>query len=211
MTNVTKPKLFLNRIEIDKKSCIKLYFWNNRKILDRIKTNDWIEFNAKYSVYFVEEKDNIIGLLTELFEDIAEVRIDYLDNVPRKYNLNKELIIGTGFDTYTMKKRSKLPTITINSVELSNGDYLAVKQRFPYDIYKRVLDSGFISWNKEKKLWYFKNTKEKFKKFFDLLSLDYKIKLSTSVKIRDTEIKQMLWEQESIKDHYFKSDQSFWC
>jgi len=205
MKKPTKPILFLNRIEIDKKACIKLYFRNNQQILTRIRANDWIEFDARYSIYYLEEKDRTIGLLSDLFEDIALVRLDYLDRLPQKNKLNKETCVGTGFDTYKIEKTRKLRELTVYSIDLLGVEYLVIKQHFANDLYRKIKTETFIQWHKQKKFWYLKNTKENFTRLFKLLSNEYKIKLSTSVQVSDTEIRQMLWEQSYKKNKYFKS------
>ncbi len=127
MNNTSKAILFLNRIELGNKKCIKLYFWSNELILKRIKANDWICFDVQHSIYYVEEQANTLGLLTELFEDIALVRTKYLDKIPGTAPKNKEAVLGTAFDTYRLKKRGYLSYIKILTVELDGKVYLLLE------------------------------------------------------------------------------------
>ncbi|OQX80135.1 MAG: hypothetical protein B6D61_02395 [Bacteroidetes bacterium 4484_249] len=52
-TKVSKPVIFLNRIKTEGNSLIKLYFIPNEKIEQRIKQNDWINYNVKLSSWYV--------------------------------------------------------------------------------------------------------------------------------------------------------------
>lgn len=205
MNTNRKAILFLNRIELDGKKCIKLYFWNNNLIMNRIKANDWILFDIKHSLYYVEENANSVGLLTELFEDIARVSARYLDQLPVRAPKNKEAKLGTAFDTYSLKKRPCLPSIRISTVELEGKVFLAIKSYFPKDIYSNLMQNPFIRWHKGEKTWYFENGRKSFISIFNCLTDNYTIKLSSTVQNKDSHIRQKLWEQEYVKDKYFKS------
>ncbi len=205
MNNTSKAILFLNRIELGNKKCIKLYFWSNELILKRIKANGWICFDVQHSIYYVEEQANTLGLLTELFEDIALVRTKYLDKIPGTAPKNKEAVLGTAFDTYRLKKRGYLPDLKILTVELDGKVYLGIKAYFPKGIYLKLSNEKFIRWHNKEKIWYFENSSRNFKEVFICLSEFYTIKLSATVENKDSQIRQMLWEQSYEKGKYFKS------
>ena len=205
MNQVKKPNIFLNRIVLNGRNCIKLYYWYNERIINRIKHNDWIEYNAFLRAYYVIEDNKTIGLLSELFSDIADVHLEHMNYRPAERLPVNSQSLSCKFDLNVLQKRSNRLTVTLLPIEMANDNYIGIKQRFPKDIYVKLLDEDFISWNTKLKLWAFKSTKGYLHRIFNLLSDRYIIKLNSSLTIKDIELRQLLMEQVYMKDRYFKS------
>lgn len=74
-----REHIFLNRVVLNGKKCLKFYYRNGDKITERIKQNEFIKYSIDYKIYYVEESDSIIGILRDLFEDIATINTKHLD------------------------------------------------------------------------------------------------------------------------------------
>jgi len=126
-----KPTIYLNRIELDGNTYIKLYYKPNEKILHRIKQNDWIKYSVEVSSWYVKNSKKYIGLVKELFSDIAEVSTKYLEwkqwTQPRISENN------IGLDYYNkppLEKRDTLPCITLFPYEKEGKKLIGFKRLF---------------------------------------------------------------------------------
>jgi len=142
-----KPLIFLNRIEISDKNCIKLFFRDGEQIIQRIKNNEWIMFNIKLDIYYAVEQSNTIGILIELFEDIAGVSLEYLNYIPPKKITVKEQIIGKGFNPDILKKRQNLNPVTLIPFEINGTDFIGMRYRFSKEDYWKLKNDPIIAWN----------------------------------------------------------------
>ena len=201
----SKQKIYLNRIEIDGNKCIKLYFFKppNQSIISRISNNDWIEFDTKIGVYYSIEQSNTVGLLTELFDDIAEVTpfLDYKEH--KSFTVNKQ-IIGTGYEPVNIQKREGLVSITLLPLQIKGKNCIGIKHRFEKSVYWELKLERYINWNSELRIWVFESSNTNIAKLFSLLSDRYYIKISASIEISDIWLRQQLLEQIYVKDMYYK-------
>jgi len=153
-TRNNKPVIFLNRVEMEGKALIKLYYKTDEKIVQRIKQNDWINYNVKLSAWCVNYTEKNIGLVKELFSDIAEVSTKYLEwkqwTQPRISANN----IGLGYyDRQALEKREILPCITLFPYEKEGKRLVGFKYIFPKDQYYEIDNSNVFNRVKEMGIW----------------------------------------------------------
>lgn len=206
MTQNIKQSIYLNRIEKEGKSCIRLFYYNklSELIINRIKHNEWIKFDSVSGFYYTFENPKTVGIMTELFEDIARV-ISYLDYKERKNFSVKEQTIGAKFGSNKLQQRENLTTITLLPIDLKGTNYIGINHRFPREKYYQLMDEAFINWNQELRLWVFKSSSYNIRKIFNMLTHGHLIKISSSIQINDIGLRQLLLEQGYAKDHYYKS------
>jgi len=206
MAKINKQRIYLNRIEKEGRSCIKLFYYNksNSLIISRIKHNDWIKFDAESGIYYAFEYPKTIGVITELFEDIAKV-ILYLDYKTRKGFSVKEQTIGVGFEPNKLQPRKNLITVTLLPIDIKGTNYIGIKHRFPREKYLQLMAETFINWNQELRLWVFKSSSYNIRKIFNILTSSYLIKVSSSIQINDIGLRQLFLEQGYEKDNYYKT------
>jgi len=99
-------------------------------IINRIKHNEWIKFDAASGFYYTFEYPKTVGIMTELFEDVARV-ISYLDYKDRKDFSVNEQTIGTEFGSNKLQQRENLTTITLLPIDLKGTNYIGINHRFP--------------------------------------------------------------------------------
>lgn len=201
-----KQKIYLNRIEIDNRKCIKLFFFKppNTLIITRIRNNDWIRFDEEKGIYFAIEQNNTIGLLMELFDDIADVT-PFLDYKERKSFKVSNQKIGNGFEPVDIQKRENLIAITLLPIQIKGKNCIGIKHRFEKTVYWELKLEQFISWNSELRLWVFESSNNNIKRIFNILNNSYLVKISASLEINDIGLRQLLLEQIYVKDYYFKT------
>jgi hypothetical protein len=206
MTTNIKPRVYLNRVIIKGVSYIKLYFFTtpNEHIISRIKSNSWINYNSELGAYIIVEKDNTVGLLIELFDDIAFVK-EYLDYKKAEILLINRQKIGNIYEAVDLQKRKGLIHITLLPFVENSRAIIGVKHHFDKEAFYKLWNEDFIDYNKKKRLWYFDSSVSNIWRIYKLLANKYLIKISNSIDIVDIRLRQELLEQIYVKDIYYKS------
>ncbi len=89
---MTKPVIYLNKQkDLDADLCV-LYFKSNDDILKRIQYNNWIVWNFRLKKYTVKSTPQTVGLLKDVFEDIAIIDTKYYQAILK--NHTEEIVIG---------------------------------------------------------------------------------------------------------------------
>lgn len=200
-----KPIIFLNKVSLDGKDYIKLFFRSNDNITSRIKNNDWIRYSLQLRAYYVMDTEKSMGLLEELFSDIAFVSKKYLFWKPfSKPNIKGNFIGVNLLNTPTLEKRENLETVTFFPFEACQKKIIGFRKHLSKSIYLQIDPSYKLKYNKEMRLWQFPATSYYLKKTLALLMPDYLIKTSAELKINDLRIRQLLLEQSYVKGRDFK-------
>lgn len=199
-----RTRLYLNRTEINGRSCIKLFYRDSDAITTRLLQNDWILFDTENRYYYVPEQAGTIGILHDLFDDLADV-IDYLDyRQPARVRVSGRTV-GSNSGGSVLKKREGLKTIYVLPVKKDEKEYFGIRFVFPREDFRQIRENKTMQWDKELRMWLFPGSLKHLKKVFFLLTKRYFIKLSQSIDLRDIELKQMLLEQAYEKGVHFKS------
>lgn len=200
------PVIFLNRIELDGKSYIKLYYRPNEKILQRIKNNDWIRYSVQLSSYYVIDSEKNIGLVKELLSDLAEVSIKHLDWKPKPQPRISGTNIGLEYyDKPALLKKDTLGTITLFPYEEKGIKLIGFKQSFPNRVIYKIKNSTLFFRNKELEIWQFNASRANLIKAIEFLLPQYSININPQLTISDLKIRRMLLEQSYQKGSDFKS------
>ena len=205
MDRIKKPILYLNRIEVKGTKYIKLFFHYNEQIITRIKANDWIKFGSKLGLYYTEERPQTVGVLSELFEDVALVNLEYLEYKPKPEIKVSKRSLGSEYATASLIKRKELTSIILLPIDINGKEYIGIKHRFSSDIFSKIKDKNFIMWNNKYKMWLMVSSVVAIKKLMDMIGEKYLIRLNESLEITDVKFKKRLMEQVYVKDSHFKS------
>jgi len=202
-----KPVIFLNRVHIAGKKCLKLFFFPDKMVYSRIKNNSWIQYSIELGAYCVPEKDNTCGIVMELFEDIARVDTNYLDWKPKVMPtiMGNNIGMDMYYDEPALVKREERKKITLFPFENEGIKLVGFKQYFPKPIFYEVYNSEVISWNKDTGMWQFKAGSSQFKKVLNIIMPHYCIRINQELTISDLYIRRILLEQSFQKDHRYKS------
>jgi len=196
------PVIYLNREILNDIPYIKLYFKKNDIIRSRIKQNSWIRFDIKLNAFAVKYSDNIIGLLDEVFSDIAELNDQFFYDKPKisNNNISKSLY---GFTP--LEKRKDVETVMLFPFEINDIMYIGTNKVFPKDISLKLLASEVMTKNSDMNIYQFKATRGSFRRVLDSLMTKYIIKLNSDLTVSDPIIKLRLLEQFYLKDSGFIS------
>ena len=198
--------IFLNRIDYKGKSYIKLYHQPNDIILRRIKNNDWIRYSVGFNSYYVIDNDQNIGLVKELFSDIANVSTKHLNWKPwTQPKINANNIGLSNYNRPALEKRGKLSGISLFPYEKEGKKFIGFKHIFSGSRYLEIEQFNICKRDKELRIWYFNATAYQLKKVIEYLIPHYTIKINSELKISDLTIRRMLLEQSYKKDGYYKS------
>ncbi|MCD4697942.1 MAG: hypothetical protein K8S16_17095 [Bacteroidales bacterium] len=201
-----KPVIFLNRIELEGNSYIKLYYKANEKILQRIKQNDWIRYSVELSAYYTNDSEKNIGLIKELFSDIAAVSTKHINWQPgSRLRVTSNNIGRWGYEMPALEKRGNLEKITLFPFEHKGKKLIGFKKFFSRRVIPQIDALNLINRNKEMGVWQFYANTGSLKKVLNYLLPKYYVKISSELNISDLKIIQTLLEQSYLKGRDFKS------
>jgi len=171
MTNEAKPRIYLNRLSINGISYIKLFFFAspNEQIINRIVNNSWLNYNSELGVYLAEEKPNTVGLLMELFDDIAFIK-EYLDYKKADSFLVSKQSISNTYEAIDLQKRNNLIHITLLPFNENKKEMIGIKHHFDRDVFLKLRNEYFINYNSKKHIWYFDSNIANIWRIYKLLS-----------------------------------------
>lgn len=203
-TTFTKPTICLNRVKLEGKNYLKLYFKRSESIVKRIRQNDWIVYRMEFKAYCIDDNPINIGIVKDLFWDIAYVSTNYLEKRTIK-PIVKPNNIGRNYQNqHSLLKREKLPLITLFPFGGTKGNIVGFKLFFPRELLQRInSDEPFIR-NKELGIWQFPANRTAFMKALRFLMPMYSIKINADLKISDIEVRRTLLEQSYLKNSWYK-------
>jgi len=200
----TKPIIYLNHIEDSDKDISVLYFKPNKIIEKRISQNDWISWNIKRKAYMVNNGTNTVGLLSDLFEDIAILNTRYYE----AKLVEKSGKINIGNSTYfkdVLIQEKKMGQVLLVPIKQENSRLIAIKYTHTRFIYDLLTSSDEAVWNKELRCFCIRPSKTILIKFIDKLSNNLKIQIHNEISITDISIIKKLLEQSYKKPSRFKT------
>ena len=195
------PVIYLNREVINDTVYVKLYFKSNEKILARIQSNDWINFNPELRTYVVKYEDYTIALIDEVFSDIAEINDDYFFEKPKVTDIQ----IGKHSLIHDALEKRDSDIVSFFPFENKGEKYIGTKKRFNTGTLKKISESNAMRKNRDMNLWQFPANRRSILLVLKTLLPEYLIKFSNDLKITDVGLKLMLMEQYYVKGSDFIS------
>ena len=199
-----KPVIYLNHVTNATDDLSVLYFKSNRNIVERIKQNDWIKWDIKCQVWFVKNNKNIVGLLCDVFEDIATINTRYYEGKIK----GRTGEINIGSLTYfkgVLQKKTKIGQTTLIPIKDENKGFIAIKFTYKKAIHKVLDQLTELVWNEELKCFTLRPNKTVLLNFIQKASRQLKICVHNELTITDTAINRLLFEQAYVKEYSFKT------
>nr|WP_319401863.1 tyrosine-type recombinase/integrase [uncultured Carboxylicivirga sp.] len=201
---VPKPIIYLNKRTLESRAVCALLFKNNSVLLERIALNSWITWNVELKAYTAPLKSNTIGLIKDIFEDIADISTKYY-HAELKSNVEKTVIGDTVYFNGILEAKEKYGSIMLVPYHNNDERLIIIKYKFKKSIHQILVKNTYAHWNSSISDFTLEPKLIILSKFIDTVSGDVKIRLHNELKIKDHSIIQKLFEQEYVKDHFFKS------
>lgn len=202
--NDSLPTIFLNRVKLKDKDYVRLYFKSNDDIISRIKCNDWIRYSVELNAYYVKDTESNIGILNELFSDIAEVSTRHLEWKPRP-KISTVRIGKNPMHQTALNKRPEMDKIMLFPFEKEGRSYIGFKQFLKKEDYLKLRNTEIFKRNEENGLWQFPANRKNLLNALAFLIPRFTVKLNSDLKISDLKIRIMLLEQSYVKGKDYKS------
>jgi site-specific recombinase XerD len=197
------PTIFLNRVELDGVSCIKLFFYGqDAAIRERIQQNSWIVYSMEWAAWYTVEYKQTIGILQDLFEDIARVNLSKL-SWKRVEVVGKS--IGASAFFREPAQRKGMQVITLFPFSMEGRSFIGLKHRFDSATYYEVRDHGMFHYHAANRLWEIRASNHQLYQAFNFLASRFTVKVNVDLHISDLRIKRLLLEQSYVKDDDFRS------
>ncbi len=202
--NQRKTTIYFNKVKYNGAEYVKLYFKNDKRIENRIKSNSWIKYSIRIHAYFIEYTEQNYSLLLDLFSDIAEINTKYFE--PRVAAEVSEVIIGTDLiKRMESGANKKISIINLLPIKEKGKHYLKIQTKDSKNLYKSINSCWFCTFNNEYRAWIFPAKSNYLKIFVKQLSTKSTIKLNKELIIKDVAINKILWEQSYNMLEGFKS------
>ena len=201
-----KPVIFVNRVKVKGKACLKLFFWRDKMVYNRIRENDWIKFEPDERFFYVGDSALSLTILQDTFGDIANLSKSHINDVFRSKPVIKGDTIGSSrLQNSALKKRSVLPKVMLFPYTLGGKKLIGIKKYFRYNEYAEIKKFGLLQWDVKHGVWCFEARKQAMKEVVEFLMQYYMVRINTELKVSDLEIKRLLLEQSYQKYEKFIS------
>lgn len=199
-----KPIIYLNHVKSNNEDISVLYFKNSHDIASRISKNDWIVWSTVLRAYKVKNTPKTIGLLKDLFCDIAIINTKYYEaSISR--NSNNITIGNATYFKGVLEVAAKTGSITLVPYHDNGRRLIIIKYNNSNSITKILEENSNVGWNRELRLFVINPKVEVMLSFLNSIVNRLQIKLHNKLEIRDYRIIQVLFEQTYIKGPNFKS------
>lgn len=200
----TKNTIYLNkRMHEGREYCV-LYFRKDNEVLRRIEQNSWIRWIPEIKGYAVLYQSNTLGLLFDLFADIAYISKKYYQAELRG-NTGETVIGDSVYFNGILRPKKKVGVIMLVPYKKDSERLILVKYKYSTSVNGLLVKNDYAQWNQSLKYFTLKPNLSVLTKFIDSVSYELKIRLHNELTIKDHSLKQKLYEQEYIKDISFKS------
>ncbi len=200
----TKPIIYLNHQKIENGNICVLYFKSNDTILKRIHQNNWIVWDINLKYFTVKSTSKTIGLLIDVFEDIAEINTTYYQ-AQLKGNTEETIIGDTVYFKGILEPKEKLGVVMLIPFKKDGQKLLIIKYKYSKTVNEILVRNSFAWWNNIINEFTLLPKLNQVNGFITTVSSSLKIKLHNQLKITDCKIIQKLYEQSYCKDALFKS------
>ncbi len=182
--------IYLSRFVIKNTPYLQLNFRYSEKLLSIIQKNDWIAFSIVRSKYYIPDNKKYIGVLKEVFYQIAEIRLP--DVSAKKMHVH----IGNTPTFQNERKKDKKSGVFLYPLDKDNSKGIGVK----YDPKLRTVikKAGILEYNKEFEKWILPTDKQAVLDFIERLIPHAKISIANGVILDDMVLFRLLQEQSSI-------------
>ena len=199
-----KPVIYLNHIKNSRENLSALYFKSDDIIKQRIRLNDWIKWNPEHKAYCVSNGANTVGLLKDVFDDIAIVNTHYYE--ANLKSSAEEVQIGDAvYFKGVLHKKDKIGTINIIPLKTNEYRLLAIKFIHNNDIQEHLKNNIYCRWSNELNLFVIEPKTSLFLNFLKHAVVNLQIRIHNELTITDYRILQILLEQAYKKEYDFKS------
>ncbi len=196
--------IYLNQQNRESGEYCFLYFKPDNEIFERIKQNDWIIWNNELHRFMVKSTPQTVGLLIDVFEDIASINTTYY-HAQLKGNTEKTIIGDAVYFKGILEPKEKSGVVTLFPYKNNGQKLLIIKYKYSKAVNELLVHNKYAKWNTDlndftllPKLWTIKS-------FINTVASNIKIQLHNELKINDCTIIQLLYEQNYHKDIFFKS------
>ncbi len=204
VSNLKKPTIYFNKIRYRGAEYVKLFFKENHRIENRIKSNSWIKYSIRVNAYYIHYTERDYGLLLDLFSDIANINTQYFE--ARKAIKSAELVIGTDLlSKLTSGTRKKLMVIHLIPIKLRGKLYIRLQTKDKNKLDLIINECNFCRKDADLRAWIFPAKRNYLAFLINKLSANTTIKLNRTLVVKDVAINKLLWEQHYNTGAEFKS------
>ncbi len=199
-----KTIIYLNsQKDKDGTNCF-LYFKKEDQILQRIKQHSWIIWDEKKRLFMVKSTPRTVGLLIDIFNDIAEINTNYY-HAQLKGKTDQVVIGDATYFNGILEHQEKRGIILLVPYKNEGERLLVLKYKYLKEVCTLLESNKYVNWNDSLKEFTVEPKISILYDFIKSVSSKLNIKLHNELKIQECRILQQLYEQSYKKDIYFKS------
>jgi len=199
-----KPIIYLNHHKTDHEDLCLLYYKANTAIMERIKLHDWIKWHTSKHCFAVTNSHKTVGLLVDVFDDIAEVNTSYY-TAKLAGNTNQINIGNATYFTGILEKSHKIGSVLLVPIKNEIGRCIVLKYRYSRNVNQVLTKNKYCYWHQELNEFVLQPKLQLLIHFLQSISPHLKVRIHNELTITDYRVMQLLFEQAYTKDRMFKS------
>lgn len=189
------PVLYLNPLEHQGKTCIKLWHKPHPNVRQRIKTAPWIKYSQTYKCYVMPHTPQAIAQTYSHFAGIATVNTRYLHRPKRLRPSYGATILADSHTAEPLIKIAHLPVLRLTPFLHQQKTYISLTYAANQKITERLKQSTYCQWLPESQCFVLPVDNKLLHRLLDELKGMAQLWLCQTLRIKDVPLLQRFWEQ----------------
>ena len=196
MYTTQAPVLYLNSLEHEGKSFIRLWHRPNPLISKRLKESTLVKFSKTYKCYVTHKTPQAIEQLHQHFLGVALVDVRYLNRPKRLRPALGAVVTGENRQSEPLEKLPEVPVVRLQPLLLDDGkEMLQVSFQYNEIIYRRLQVGNSCTWRAEARCFTLGTRAADIHLLLDELQGVAVVWLAGTLKVKDMSVMRRLWEQ----------------
>ncbi|WP_205503989.1 tyrosine-type recombinase/integrase [Rufibacter psychrotolerans] len=197
------PVLYLNPLEHEGKSYIRLWYKAHPGISKKLKTLSLVKYSKTYRCYVMHQRPEAIARLQQQLEGIAYVSSRFL-HPPKRLRPGKgTTVLGTFQPSAPLEKQTHLPVVRLQPLLHQGKEVIQVSFRYNTAVYKALRQQHVARWLPDEKCFALENTAASLHRLADAVAGVAHLWVCQTLRIKDLPLQRRLWEQQYQKNEGF--------
>ena len=194
------PVIFLNPLEHEGKTFIRIWHKPNPFISKRLKEAAWVKFSKTYKCFVMQHTAQAIEMTYTHFQGLAQVNTRYLYR-PKRLKPNKLVPVLTGEQQgEPLEQMPDLPVVKLQPMLVEDGKtVISVTFRYNQQVYETLKCSSLATWQQEQKCFAIPEGGRHMQQLAEEMEGTGWLWLSQELVVRDVVLLRRLWEQTYVK------------
>lgn len=189
------PTVYLNPLQHQGKTFIKLYFKPDRFISQKIKAATWIKYSQTYKCFVMAHSAGTIAKTSSYFGSDILLNTRYLNRPQRLSPAQGATVLAPAHGSAPLQKKESLPVVQLIPLQHENKTIIGLQFKYHTGLYQLLKQSKVCCWQPACKCFVIPVDNQKLHYLLDELSGQAHIWLCQSLTVKEIPLLRRLWEQ----------------